>query len=195
MNARIPDVLAVLFDMDGTITRPIIDFNAIRADMGVPPGQAILEYLDHLEGPEREQAQRVLAAHETAAALNSELNLGARDLLEFLDRRHVRTAIITRNNRNAVDIVCKKHNLAFDFVITAEDGPPKPSPEPVYRAARALDIPIDRILVVGDFLYDVASGAAAGTRTVFLTNGKPPTFDVEADFIIDSLNELIHLLD
>ena len=34
---------AVIFDLDGTITRPFLDFDAIRREMGLPHGLPILE--------------------------------------------------------------------------------------------------------------------------------------------------------
>ncbi len=194
MNAKVRNVEAVLFDMDGTITRPYIDFAAIRTDIGIPTDESILEHVAQLEGAERDRAQKILAGYETDAAHNSKLNDGAEELVRFLHERDIRTALITRNNRNAVQTVCDKHGLRFDVVVAAEDATPKPSPEPVRLVARCLRIEPARMLMVGDFLFDVQAGAAAGTRTVFLTNGKKPDFEVEADFVIDSLHELIDML-
>lgn len=194
MNEKVRNVEAVLFDMDGTITRPYIDFAAIRADIGVPSDESILEHVAQLKSVDRDRAQKILAGYEADAAHNSELNDGAEELVGFLNERNIRTALVTRNNRNATQVVCDKHGLRFDVVVAAEDATPKPSPEPVRLVARRLQIEPIRMLMVGDFLFDVQAGTAAGTRTVFLTNGKKPDFEVEADFVIDSLSELIDML-
>lgn len=194
MKGRASRVRAVLFDMDGTITRPTIDFVALRAAIGVPAGEPILEHIAHLEGDAVTRAQTILAEYETDAALRSELNDGVREVMDFLSQRGISTALITRNNPLSVQIVCRKHSLAFDVVVTPEDAPPKPSPEPVNLVARTLAIEPHEMLMVGDYLFDIRSGAAAGTRTVLVTNGRDHDFADEADFVIESLTELIDLV-
>ncbi len=42
---------AILFDMDGTITRPHIDWPALRARLGVPRESNIIEHLDRGRDP------------------------------------------------------------------------------------------------------------------------------------------------
>jgi HAD superfamily hydrolase (TIGR01509 family) len=194
MKGQAGDVRAVLFDMDGTITRPYIDFAAIRCAIGVPEGTAILEHIAALDGAAQLRAREILAQYEIDAARKSELNPGAREVLAFLHRRGIPTALITRNNPDSVRIVCQKHGIAFDVVVTAEDAPPKPSPEPVRVAARKLGVEPASMLMVGDYLYDIQSGAAAGSKTVLVTNGRKPAFEPEADFVIEDLTELIELV-
>ncbi len=194
MKSKVGNVRAVLFDMDGTVTKPYIDFAAIRTAIGVPASMAILEHLDTLDDAARMRARAVLTEYESDAAHNSELNEGAREVLDHLRVRGLPTGIITRNNPNSVRIVCDKHGLRFDVVITPEDAPPKPSPEPVRLAARRLGLAPEEALVVGDYLFDIQSGAAAGSRTVLLTNGRELAFACEADFVIECLTELIDLV-
>ena len=43
---------AILFDMDGTLTEPMLDFPRIRADMGIAQGP-ILESLAQMDEPRR----------------------------------------------------------------------------------------------------------------------------------------------
>src|SRR5256885_2252732 len=52
-----------LFDMDGPLTRPPLDFPRIKAEMGIG-NRPILEALAELSGPQRQQAQAVLHRHE-----------------------------------------------------------------------------------------------------------------------------------
>lgn len=194
MNAKTPEVRVVVFDMDGTITRPYIDFPAIRRAIGAGD-QPILEYLDGLEEPHLSRARQIVDRFERDAAVNSELTDGAREVLEFLRRRKIETALVTRNNPESVKTVFAKHGIEFGFVVTPADAPPKPSPEPIRAVARHFGVAPHNVLTVGDFLFDVQAGSAAGARTVFLTNGHPPDYAVQADYVIDNLKELMKLLD
>src|SRR6476469_1089076 len=87
---------AVLFDMDGTLTEPMLDFARIKAEMGIGD-RPILETLAELTGGRRAEAEAVLLRHEQHAAKNSTLNPGCRELLQWLHERRVRTALSTRN--------------------------------------------------------------------------------------------------
>ena len=39
---------AILFDMDGTVTEPNIDWRALRDRLGVPQGTAIMDHISSL---------------------------------------------------------------------------------------------------------------------------------------------------
>ncbi|HAJ42707.1 MAG TPA: phosphatase, partial [Alcanivorax sp.] len=49
---------AVLFDLDGTLADTRLDFTVIRAEVGVPEGIGVLEYLDRLEDAARAEQGR-----------------------------------------------------------------------------------------------------------------------------------------
>ena len=72
---------AVIFDMDGTLTEPILDFDAMRAEIGLPDGVPILGHLDGLTAAERAHAEEVLLRHERAAIAQATLADGCADLL------------------------------------------------------------------------------------------------------------------
>lgn len=184
---------AVIFDMDGTITRPRLDFRKIRAEIGVP--EPLLENLLAMEeGPARRRAWDILERHEREAVALSELNDGAADTLRRVDDIGLRTALVTRNSRASVEGILARHGLRFDAFVSREDAPVKPSPEPLLRICAGLRIEPSRALMVGDFKYDVMSGRAAGTRTCLLTNGSPPRFEVESDYVIEALPDLVPIL-
>lgn len=203
---------AVIFDMDGTITRPYLDFAKIKREIGAKDS-AILEFLATLAGDALGRAREKVDAWEREGAEASTLNPGVREALAFLKERGIPTAILTRNTRESVDVVTAKHSLAFDVVVTADDAlPPKPSPEPVRHIAQALGVDPRDMWVVGDFRFDIESGRAAGATTVFLRTNQMPGFaelrrgkpgvtpreespdDGGADFVIDGLDELLALL-
>src|ERR1700692_233112 len=66
---------AILFDMDGTLTEPMLDFPRIKAEMGIGD-RPILESLDRLAPDRRIEAEAILLRHEEHAARNSTLNPG-----------------------------------------------------------------------------------------------------------------------
>jgi len=185
-------VRLVVFDMDGTITRPHLDFRRIRAEIGIP--EPLLENMMALPpGPERERAFAILERHEDDAAEKSELNGDARGILELLRARGVRTALVTRNSRRSALRVLEKHALAFDLVVTREDAPVKPRPEPLWLICERLGVPPAEALMVGDYKYDVISGRAAGLRTALLLQGDrlPPYLDeVRPDHLLRRLEDL-----
>jgi len=195
VESRLRALRAVVFDMDGTITRPILDFARIKREIGA--GETpILEFLAGIPDPvRRRDAREKVDRWEREGALASILNPGVPEVLAFLRDRRIPVAILTRNTRESVDIVLAKHRLRFDVVVTADDEiAPKPSPEPVRHIARALGCDPREMLVVGDFRFDVECGRAAGARTVFLRNPSSASDDAQADVVIDDLRELVELI-
>jgi HAD superfamily hydrolase (TIGR01549 family) len=185
---------AVIFDMDGTLTRPFLNFPAIRAAIGI--AEPLLENMLALpDGPERDRAFAILERFEEEAAEASELNDGARDVLQFLSERRVPSAVVTRNSRRSTDRVLLKHGLSFEIVVTREDAPAKPRPEPLWLICEKLGVKPSHALMVGDFKFDIVAGRNAGTRTALLTNGTTPAYlkEVPPDHVLDRLADLLHL--
>ncbi len=176
-----PRYRAVLFDFDGTLTHPgALDFPALRRALDCPPGTLILEHIDALPSAEaRAEKRRILDEFETAAARASMPNEGAEETVRLLLSRGIRVGILTRNTRASVlTSLANFPSLKesdFAVILTRENGGrPKPAPDGVYAAAVALEVPLASLLVVGDFVFDIAAGEAAGAATALLTNGAPP---------------------
>jgi HAD superfamily hydrolase (TIGR01509 family) len=184
----------VVFDLDGTLLEPAFDFDAIRREIGLPPGASILEAMDRFSESERARANWILERHEAEAARRSRLMPGAGELLDWLRARGIRTAVLTRNSRRSAERACRRHGLAFDAVVTREDHLPKPSPEGVCRLMQALGAGPDETIVVGDFSFDVEAGAAAGCRTIALVSDPRPTWASEATWIAADLAEVRRIL-
>lgn len=186
-----------IFDMDGTLTRPHLDFDAIRAEIGLPPGPILESVIAMpLGSAERERADAILHRHEDEAARASELQPGVHEVLDALRRAEWRIALMTRNSRHATEIVCRKHELAFDIIRTREDGPTKPSPEPIFDICRALDCRSADAWSIGDFHFDILCGHAAGTRTVLFWEfeSPPPEWATLATHVIGSLADLSRVI-
>ena len=185
---------AIFFDMDGTLTRPMLDFPKIKAEMGIAQ-RPILEALAEMSSSERQTAEAVLHRHEEEAAANSTLNPGCKELLNWLDRHRIGVAVITRNSRRSVHTVCERHGLKFEVLITREDGKFKPDPAPLLEACRRLRVATMDVWMVGDGQYDVEAGLAAGIETVWVSHGRIKPFAAEPQRVVHDLQELTAVLE
>ena len=112
---------AVIFDFDGTLTKPYLDFDASREEIGVAEGP-VLEWMATMDLERRARAERILMRHEWDAARNAELQEGAADVVASCRSIGYRVAILTRNARPTLDHVLTRHRIAVDAIRTREDG-------------------------------------------------------------------------
>ncbi len=62
----------------------------------------------------------------------------------------------------------------FQVIVSRDDDArPKPDPDGVLLAARRMGVPAEELLVVGDFVFDIFAGRAAGAFTVLLQAADP----------------------
>lgn len=190
-------IRAVVFDLDGTITEPYFDFDAIREEIGLPRnGGPILEAMDHMTAQERQRAERILHDHEDRALAASRLNPGARETLVALQSRGIRIGVLTRNRKQNAQAIADKHSLPFDAVVGREDGPVKPDAFGVRHLCRQFNVRPAETLLVGDYLFDLQCARAAGAIPVLITNHPQASqFAAEADFRITELNEILDIID
>jgi HAD superfamily hydrolase (TIGR01549 family) len=185
----------VIFDMDGTITAPYFDFGKIKAEANIGDAD-MLDYLRAATGAEYERIHGLLMKFEEDGAANAELNKGARALLDALAKRGMPTALLTRNSRKSVDSVCRKFDLVFDIVITREDGPHKPAPEPIWEIARRWGAKPGELLMVGDYKWDLLCAKNAGAPCAILVDGGVvPEWAKDAAYVIDRLDGVLNILD
>ncbi|HLY08198.1 MAG TPA: HAD family hydrolase [Planctomycetota bacterium] len=185
---------AVIFDLDGTLTRPYLNFRAIQAAIGV--AEPLLESMLALPpGPARDRAFGILEGFEAEAAEASELNVGARDVLAQLRERAIPTAVLTRNSRRSTERVLRKHGLQVEVCLTRDDAPAKPRPEPLWMICERFGVLPAQALMVGDFKFDILAGRNAGTRTALLTHGTSPAYleEIRPDHLLERLEDLLAL--
>ena len=183
---------AVIFDMDNTLVESDLDFAQIKSEIGTD--QSILEYQAAADEAERERVDDILDRHESRSAASCALCPGASALLDFLADNGIKTALITRNSRKSVETICRRHDLAFESVIAREDAAPKPSSEPVLLACRHLGLRPEETLVVGDYLYDIQAGRAAGAATMLVDGPSRRRFEADADHEVASLHEALAVI-
>src|SRR5450432_246461 len=121
---------ALLFDMDGTLIEPMLDFPTIKAEMGIG-NRPILEAMAEMDQIRLREAEEILHRHEDLAASESTLNVGCDELIQWIDQRQIPIALITRNSRRSADIVVARHNLKVDILVTRDNSMFKPDPAPL----------------------------------------------------------------
>ncbi len=190
-------IKAVIFDLDGTITEPFFDFDAIRREMGLDENAGpILEAMKKMAPAHRARAENILDYHEKLAVEQSSLNDGARETLETLGKAGIKIGVLTRNKKENTLAVAQKHNLNFDFIFDRDDGPVKPDAFGVLEICRRFGVKPQETLVVGDYLFDILCAKAAGAVSILLTNHpKAGEFAKHADFTIEKIDQILQIIE
>jgi phosphoglycolate phosphatase len=187
--ARVLDVDAVLFDLDGTLADTAGDLtgavNRMRRDRGLPPvavermrpyassgarGLLFAGMEVTSDAPEFPALRDEFLRHyETCLAETTRLFDGVAQLLDALETRGLPWGIVTNKAvRFTTPVVAA---LGLDArartVVCGDTTPhPKPHPDPLLHAARELRVAANRCVYIGDDLRDVLAGNAAGMPTL-----------------------------
>ena len=190
-------IRAVIFDLDGTLTEPFFDFDAIRREMGLPDdGGPVLEAMEKMSPIQRQRAEGILETHEQRAVEESRLNPGARQTLAALRRRGILIGVLTRNRRDNAAAVADRHRLQLDCIMGREDGPVKPDAFGVLEICQRFGVKPHQTLVVGDYLFDLLSANAAGAVSVLLTSHPhADRFANQAALTIENLGQLLGIVE
>ena len=193
-----PNYDGIIFDMDGTIVESMVNFKTIRAQLGIAPEVGIKEHINQLPPAQAEKANTELRNRELRGAENAPLIPGALETLDAIRRTNLKIALLTRNTQHSVDIIMKRFpelQFQFDLVSTRENGTIKPQPDSILDACRTLGIKPQRTLCVGDYIYDLQAANSADAVSVLITTHRDwKTFALQADFVIDKLEELLKLI-
>ncbi len=168
-------IRGVVLDMDGTLVDSALDFDAMRAEMGLPAELPILEAIASLAEHEAERCREILHRHEHGGGERAVAMRGAKEFLQTLDRLGVRRAVWTRNSRAVALATLRRTGLEFETVLARDDAPAKPDPSALVELARAWELPHGEILVIGDYIFDMEAGRRAGSRTALYTAGAEPS--------------------
>ena len=189
-------IKAVIFDLDGTITQPFFDFDAIREEMGLDKDSGpVLEQMEKMTPQQRQRVEEVMHFHERRAVTESVLNPGAEKTLQALCKAGIYIGILTRNKRSNALAVAKKHKLKFDAVVGREEGPAKPDAFGVLHICRQFGVRPEETLLVGDYLFDLLCAKAAGAVAVLLANhNRSEEFAEHADFTIEKIDQILQII-
>lgn len=194
-------VRAVVFDFDGTLAAPTLDFGVMRravaAAMRVhlashqePPQRTdlpVMEWIAHVAALLEQHGRRADAAAlhadahaairrvEVEAAVRGSLFPFTRPMLAALDSLSVPVAIVTRNCPEAVRAVFPDVDALCPCLLTRDDVPSvKPDPDHLLRALDMLGRAPGEALMVGDHPMDILTGHRAGTLTAGVASGESP---------------------
>jgi len=189
-------IKAVIFDLDGTLTEPLLDFNQIRKEIGLPStAGGILEEMRHMSPQQQQKAWEILNKHEKYAAVNSRLNHGAGEVLTKLRQAGYPIGLLTRNTMENALQVANKHNLTFDGILDRDSGPAKPDGFGVQKLCEIFGVNPSETLVVGDFLHDIQAARNAGAIAVLLkTHADADKFESFSDYSIYHLEEMFDII-
>ena len=190
-------IKAVIFDLDGTITQPYFDFDAIREEIGLAKDSGpVLESMEKMTTQQRQDAEKILYYHEQKAVTESKLNANAKQTLSALRAAGIHIGVLTRNRRSNALAIARKHKLKFDTVIGREDGPVKPDAFGVLRICEQFGVEPEETMLVGDYLFDLLCAKAAGAVAVLLANhNQADEFAEHADFCIDDISRILEIID
>ncbi len=159
-----------VFDMDGTLTVAVHDFQHIRRTLEIPESADILGHLASLPTLERQQKHAWLLEHERELALNSQPALGAIELVEHLHNEQRQLAILTRNARElallTLGAIGLRDYFSDEHILGREQAIPKPDPDGLLKIAQSWQVPPQHMIMVGDFQMDLKTAQAAGAYAV-----------------------------
>ncbi|RZG86978.1 HAD family hydrolase [Acinetobacter sp. WCHAc060033] len=215
---------AVLFDLDGTLIDTAADFIRIIQDMYREEGRAIVDAdlirtqvsegaraMVKLVYPELEVDDPIFLAHRQRfldlygddIAVDTDLFDGMYPLLEDLESHHIPWGIVTNKPRWLSESLLKALNLTerCAVLVCPEDVKhTKPDPEPMYLAAKQIDIAAEQCIYVGDHPRDIDAGRNAQMYTILAAYGYLPLQykdDLkawQADCIVHNVAELHQLV-
>ncbi|MCP4295820.1 MAG: HAD family hydrolase [Proteobacteria bacterium] len=161
-----------IFDLDGTLTNPIHNFDAIRANLGIPVGVDILNYLAGKSMEDQQKLHQRLNDIELDLAKCATPSSGAVELIERLVDKNCQIGILTRNTRKHAFISLREIRLDSYFndsdVLGRHEAIPKPEPDGILKLLKNWEASPANSVMVGDYLHDLRAGVAAGTGTVHL---------------------------
>jgi HAD superfamily hydrolase (TIGR01509 family) len=178
---RLPQPRAAIFDLDGTLvdTFDLVircysatcrDFlgrdlsrEEVIARFGITEAQMLRRDLppDQHETAIQSFLQKYAAEHDRLVRIFD----GIQEMLDELKRRNVPMAVVTGKGRDTADITLGRlgWTSTFAIVVTGDEAPqPKPAPDGLLIAARAMDVAPEDCVFVGDSPADLGAATNAG---------------------------------
>jgi HAD superfamily hydrolase (TIGR01549 family) len=124
-----------------------------------------------------------------------------KETLSYLNKKEIKVSLLTTKVQEQAEKIIDYFKLrsSFDCLMGRRDGMAhKPSPEPLLRICKELQIEPAETIIVGDTELDILCGKSAGTKTCGVLFGYRRKDQIEKekpDFVISRLDELINFLD
>ncbi|ENU32374.1 HAD family hydrolase [Acinetobacter parvus] len=215
---------AVLFDLDGTLIdtaadfvriiqqmcrdeqRPVVEAEIIRTQVSEGARamvQLVYPEMDVTDPVFLAHRQRFLNTYGDNIVVDTNLFEGMYPLLEELEAHQIPWGIVTNKPRGLSELLLAALNLTerCAVLVCPEDvSKTKPDPEPMYLAAKQLNLEARDIIYVGDHPRDIDAGRNAEMYTILAAYGYLPVesrddlLAWQADAIIQTVPELHQLL-
>ena len=184
------ELSGVIFDLDNTLVSSSLNFNQIRAALGCPTEISVLDHIESLPENDQPNAKKMLIDYEIADAQEAQKLIGTDNLLAFLSQLNIPCAIVTRNCRQAALLKMSNNHIHIPLLLTREDHKAKPAPDALLYIAEHWQLPPEKILCVGDYLYDLQAAENANMLSCLVTNGTAVDYAHLANMVVSDLSEL-----
>ena len=196
MTTQVEAIHGVIFDLDGTLVSSELDFSLIKAQIGCPDNEDLLDFIAQLPSPYmREEAMNIVHQHELLDAQHATLLPGVSEAIALLNERNIPMAIVTRNFDKAAALKLKNNPLPISTVLTRSDAPAKPDPSALNAIATLWNISADNLLYVGDYLYDIQAAHNANMRACLYAPNETPPYADQADYVLHDFYDLVALVE
>lgn len=196
MTTQVEAIHGVIFDLDGTLVSSELDFSLIKAQIGCPDNEDLLDFIAQLPSPYmREEAMNIVHQHELLDAQHATLLPGVSEAIALLNDRNIPMAIVTRNFDKAAALKLKNNPLPISTVLTRSDAPAKPDPSALNAIATLWNISADNLLYVGDYLYDIQAAHNASMRACLYAPNETPPYADQADYVLHDFYDLVALVE
>jgi HAD superfamily hydrolase (TIGR01549 family) len=189
------EISGVVFDLDNTLVSSSLNFNKIRELIGCSSEIDILDYVETLPQEAKLIAQNMLIEHEMADVLQSKKLPGVVELLDLLSHLAIPCAIVTRNSRQPSRLKLENNQIVIPLLLTREDSKAKPAPDALFYIAEYWGLKPEKMLLVGDYLYDLQAAKNANVVSCLVTNGKSVDYGDLANIVVSNLNELKDIIE
>jgi HAD superfamily hydrolase (TIGR01509 family) len=185
-----------IFDMDGTLTLSVHDFDLMRRELGLKPNQDILKTMEALPQEEAAPMWAKLDELECYFASLAKPMPGAYELLEQLHLRDVNLGILTRNVMPAAIQTLKICQLDQFFnvedILDRDSCAPKPKPDGIHLLLNKWGANASESVMVGDYIFDLEAGKAAQVATIHIDTSADYPWPEYTDLGVHHLNQLLH---
>lgn len=183
----------VVFDLDGTLVTAEIDFRAMRQairnlliEQSFPPEvlpmnstQDLLRSAFAYAGKQgltpiqisqlRDKVYATAVELEWKGAKKAQLVAGANDILQTLQKRGIRIAVLTNDNREVADYLLEKFELVkfVDLLVSRDEAPHmKPSTEGLELILNHFKVKPAQTIFIGDSTIDVMTAQKLGIQCI-----------------------------
>ncbi|MDQ5987768.1 MAG: phosphoglycolate phosphatase [Syntrophus sp. SKADARSKE-3] len=220
MNAPLLKLEAIIFDFDGTMAILNIDFAYMRArvmehlysydieshgiehlyilELIIKARDLLAERHPGTEARYYDEAMHLIQTIEMDAAREGRLIESTEAMLQTLRGRGIKTGVVTRNCREALECVFPGVYKATDVVLSRDHiERVKPDKEHLLHALRSLGAHAGCAAMVGDHPMDMILARSVGTKAIGVltgSSGKDALISSGADMVFEKAADLMPYL-